>query len=80
VRGGVIPALPSPFLLCSDAIVHFCQYNEKKLEITKIDLQRLQKRSPLESFLFELLAEGFAFASYGVRPDAVGECQAMMAG
>jgi hypothetical protein len=35
---------------------------------------------PLESFLLELLAGGFAFASYGVRPDAVGECQAMMAG
>ena len=40
----------------------------------------LQKRRPLESFLFELFAGGFAFASYGVRPDAVGECQAMMAG
>jgi hypothetical protein len=41
---------------------------------------QLQKRRPLESFLFELFAEGFDFASYGVRPDAVGECQAMMAG
>jgi len=39
-----------------------------------------QKCRPLESFLFELSAGGFEFASYGVRPDAVGECQAMMAG
>jgi len=39
-----------------------------------------QKRRPLESFLFELSARGFDFASYGVRPEAVGECQAMMAG
>ena len=34
----------------------------------------------MESFLFELFAGEFAFASYGVRSDAVGECQAMMAG
>jgi hypothetical protein len=40
----------------------------------------LRKRRPLESFLFELFAVGFDFASYGVRPDAVGECQAMMVG
>jgi hypothetical protein len=40
----------------------------------------LKKRRPLESFLFELSGEESAFASYGVRPDAVGECQAMMAG
>lgn len=39
-----------------------------------------QKSRPLESFLFELFAGGFAFVSYGVRPDAVGECQAMMVG
>ena len=39
-----------------------------------------EKYRPLESFLFELFAGGFAFASYGVRPDAVGECPAMMVG
>jgi len=44
-----------------------------------VSIQR-QKSRPLESFLFELFAGGFAFVSYGVRPDAVGECQAMMAG
>jgi hypothetical protein len=33
----------------------------------------------LESFLLKLFREEFSFASYGVRPDAVGECQAMMA-
>ena len=33
----------------------------------------------LESFLLKLFREEFSFASYGVRPDAIGECQAMMA-
>ncbi len=37
------------------------------------------KGAPLESFLLELFAGVIAFASYGVRPDAVGDCQAMMA-
>ena len=61
-------------------LFYVCHCFEKKLEIAIIALKKLLKRSPLESFLFELFGREFAFASYGVRPDAVGECQAMMVG